>query len=175
MKIHLLRHFKVQDTTDSWLNSDEFNAWVDTYDTLPLNVIDVDLPKEIELILCSTQSRAKRTAEQFSTIETIHTDKLVEVGSRVFFNTKIKLQKYIWFGMGTIFWYFNRLEGENRVDTKKRAKELVSYIKSFNKEHILIVSHGFFMKVIAEELRLEGFEGEIDLRPVNGKLYSFIK
>jgi broad specificity phosphatase PhoE len=175
MTIHLLRHFKVQDNTPSWLNSDEFNQWVDTYDILPIKVIEVKLPKNIDLILCSTLLRAKKTVKELPKIEIIYTDKLVEVGSRVFFNTNIKLQKYIWFTMGTLFWYLNSLDGENRVDTIKRAKEVVEELKALKQENILIVSHGFFMKVLAKELKEEGFLGEIEFRPKNGKIYSFCR
>ena len=175
MKIHLLRHFKVKDNTSSWLTSDGFNQWVEEYDKLPLVIKNITLPEEINLIISSTLSRAKRTVKELPLplIETIYTDSLREVGSRVFFKTEIKLQKYIWFTMGSFFWYFNLLDGENRVDSEKRAKDLVCQIRAFKKESILIVSHGFFMKVLAKELKKENFLGEIDFRPKNGKIYTF--
>ena len=175
MNIYLLRHFKVQDNSNSWLNSEEFNCWVDTYDTLPLTEIEVELPETLDLILCSTLSRAKRTANSITNQEIIYSDKLIEVGSRVFFSTKFKLQKYIWFTMGSIMWQFNRLAGENRVDTLARANALLEEIKSYNKEHVLLISHGFFMKVFTDVLKEKGFSGTIEFRPKNAKLYHFYK
>jgi len=174
MTIYLLRHFKVQDNGNLWLNSNEFNHWVDTYDTLPLKMMNLDLPKEIELIYCSTLSRAKRTREEFlPEVETIYTDKLMEVGSQVFFDTKIRLYKYAWFAMGSIMWYFNKCGTENRIDTQRRAKELVEELKTLNKTDVLLISHGFFMKVLVEELIEQGFRGKIDSKPMNAKLYPF--
>ena len=174
MTIHLLRHFKVMDNTNSWLNPSEFNAWVKTYDTLPLKVIDVNLSDDIDGIYCSTLSRARRTVASLSTSQTIiYTDQLVEVGSRVFFDTSLKLEKYIWFGMGSLLWYFNKLEGENKRDSKVRAKKLIDMLKSSKKENVLLVSHGFFMRVLAKELESNGFKGEIDFRPRNAKIYTF--
>jgi len=40
-------------------------------------------------------------------------------------------------------------------------------------ESIMIISHGFFMRILAQELRKRGFQGEMDSHPKNGKPYLF--
>ena len=173
MTVHLLRHFEVDDRSNGYLTVTEFRHWVEKYDTLPLHVQKIDLPSDIELILCSTLDRAKRTAQEFSSIETEYIQSLIEVNPQLSCRLNIKLKKYLWFTLGTLFWYFNLLKEENRVDSKKRSKEVCQQLYHLEQQNILIISHGFFMKLLAQELIQNGFKGDMDLLPKNAKLYTF--
>ncbi len=56
--IYLFRHFKVKDSSSSWLNSDEFDKWVKDYDSFELEYSDIVLSKNIDKIYVSSQVEA---------------------------------------------------------------------------------------------------------------------
>ena len=175
MTLHLIRHFKVLNTIPIWITANEFNEWVDIYDQEPLKPLDVSLPEGVDLILCSTFSRARRSIEMITTKEVVYLDSLVEVDPKVPWKSSFKLPKYLWFILGRVLWYRNRLEGENRVDSKERAREVLEYIKKSQRNNIFILTHGFFLKVLEKELLAQGFKGKIELKPKNGKIYTFME
>jgi len=169
--IYLLRHFKVKDPISTKLNSEQFNKWVDRYDEFDLEYHHIELPKNIEKIYCSSLNRTVKTAKIFNKVF-ITTPELIEVEAFAFFNTKLKFSKTFWLLIGRILWYFNLSKKENKKDTKQRAKELIEKLQEENANKILLISHGLFLNVLTKELQKKGFQGEVDLRPKNGKIYK---
>jgi broad specificity phosphatase PhoE len=141
------------------------------------------IPKEInldsinwEICYCSTIPRAVKTAEKIFCKEIRFTNLIVEVPISPFTNRKLFLPSFWWHLGGRIAWYKNhdsQLEG--RKDTLKRINLFVKELNDSENEKILIVTHGFFMRIFVEELFKIGFKGKIDIRPKNGKLYLFQK
>jgi broad specificity phosphatase PhoE len=167
--IHILRHFKVKNTTTKKLDSQEFGEWVEQYDKNPLEYLDMDLPK-VDTIYVSTQNRARKTADHLK-LDYETTELLKEVEASPFMDTAYKLPKNLWLVIGRIFWFFNMAKSENKKDTIKRVDEFIEKIQ--NEESVLIVSHGLFIKVLIHRLKKLGYKGEIDFRAKNGKLYKF--
>ena len=152
----------------SWLNADEFDRWVEAYDRYELKYIDIKLPQNIDTIYVSTQNRALRSV-LYITEKFQRSELLVEVRPESFIKTQIKLPKIVWLIISRILWYFNLSKGENRADTIQRAEAFIERVDL--EQNSLIITHGFFMKVLVQRLRLRGYKGKIDRRATNGKLY----
>ena len=43
--IYIIRHFKVKDSTNKRLNSNEFTHWIEEYDNFDLEYLNLNLPK----------------------------------------------------------------------------------------------------------------------------------
>lgn len=166
--IYLFRHFKVKDSSSSWLNSDEFDNWVKDYDTFKLEYTDIVLPKNIDKIYVSSQNRAIKSAN-FLNLDYEINDLLVEVPIKSFINTKFKLPKWLWLFIGRATWFLNLTKNENRKQTTKRVETFISDIDLNN--NILIISHGFFMMLLVKKLKNVGYTRNISSKMSNGKVY----
>lgn len=143
--IYFLRHFKVKDSSNSWLNSEEFDKWVKDYDTFELEYSDIVLPKNLDKIYVSSQIRAIKSAD-FLNLDYEIDDLLVEVPIKSFINTKSKLPKWLWLFTGRLAWFFNFKQIEKKKETDKRVED---FIKNLDiNSNILIISHGFFMMLL---------------------------
>ncbi len=174
-EVILLRHFRVKDGCEKKLfSSSEIDAWVALYDRYDLDYHDILLPK-VERVYTSALSRAKRSAEYLGLV--YREDALFnEVEAKAFVETRWKFPKFLWLFFGRILWTLNLVKrSESKADTLARVKEAVETIMIDSSERIMIVSHGFFMILLVQELRKNGFEGEMDSHPKNGKLYTFQK
>jgi len=169
--IYLLRHFRVKDTQKAWLDGKAFDKWVDAYDDMALEFRDIDLPS-CDICLVSPQSRAIRSVEHLGIAYQIE-PQLHEVEPKLFLESKIKLSKNIWLILGRLKWLLNIGSNEKREDSYRRAQEVVKILQKHQAQNILILSHGFFIKVLAKELHKMGFKGKMDIKPQNGKLYPF--
>ena len=167
-----MRHFRVKDSSKKLLNSKEFNEWVEDYDRFDLEGLDVKIDKNIEVFITSQKRRAILTAEKLK-LKSIESNLFNEVETEAFIDTKIKLSKTLWLFIARVLWYFNLTKLETRNDSIKRAKDAIEFLKSLKKESCLIVSHGFFMKILIKELEKSSYKGEIDVKPKNGKTYLF--
>lgn len=167
--IYLMRHFKVKDTTRSWMNSSEFEQWVKDYDTFDLAYTQIDFPK-VETIYVSSQIRALKTAD-FIVCAYQVSDLVREVDAKAWIKTSVCLPKWFWLLVSRIQWYFNMSKGENRMYTIFRVHQFFDTC-DLTKD-ICIITHGFVMKTIIKELKSLGFRGYYALRPRNGTLYVF--
>ena len=76
----------------------------------------------------------------------------------------------------TLLWLFSlKSQPEVKPQTILRIDKFLKQIESSGHQNILIVSHGFFMKIFVRELLKRGFKGDLDFSPKNGKLYRFEK
>ena len=168
-KIHLLRHFRMNDNQKGLMDADNFLAWVDKYDNIELEYCEVALPAKIDKVFVSRQQRAVKSAVYLA-LESEMSDLLVEVDAQAFMSGKIKLPKNLWLFIDRLRWYLNFRSLENRSHTIKRARDFIEKIKDI--EDVLIVSHGLFMHVLIDELKKEGFEGSIDKKIKNATVYT---
>ena len=170
-----MRHFRVKEECEKKLfSSVEIDAWVDLYDTYDLNYHDTALPK-LDKVYTSALSRAKRSAEYLG-LAYVEDAVFNEVEAKAFMDTTWRFPKFLWLLFGRILWSLNLVKrSERKEETLARAQEAVRLIMIDSSARIMIVSHGFFMILLVRELRKNGFEGEMDSHPKNGKLYSFQK
>lgn len=170
--IYFLRHFKVKDNSKSWLNSEEFNQWVKSYDTFELEYNSVVLPKDIDKIYVSSQIRAIKSAE-FLNLDYEINDLLVEVPIKSFIYTRFKLPKWLWLFVGRLAWFFNLKQLETKEETNERIENFIQNLDM--NSNILIISHGFFMILLLKKLKKIGYRGDIPRRIGNGKVYILEK
>ena len=173
MTIHLLRHFKVLDDSDKkYFSSKEIDAWVEAYDEAPLDYHDIDLP-EVESVYTSALLRAKRSAD-FLALSYESKALFNEVETKAFLTTSWRFPKLLWLVVGRSLWMLDLVtKSESKTEAHRRAKEAVDFILTQPKGSIMIVTHGFFMLLLAKELKLRGFKGKMDRHPKNAKLYTF--
>ena len=178
MKIVLVRHFKViSPHGKKRLNSQEFNERMDGYDIYPVKPNEVFVNSdEWDICYASTLSRAITTAKTIYKGNIVETPLIIEVPLSSFINTNTRLHYMIWQIVGRIAWLFSfKSQKEIRSQTIARINEFIKLLENSEHENILIVSHGFFMKVFVNQLKKRGFEGKFDFSPKNGKLYLFEK
>lgn len=111
---------------------------------------------KIDAFLSSTYERAKETAEIINGAlnkEIDFTDLFIEtkVPSEIVGRTSndpetIRIQKLWYENFGNPEWHFS--DEENFHDRKKRALACLNYLISLDKENILVVTHGTFLRLI---------------------------
>ncbi len=176
MKIGLVRHFKVfTPPRNSKLNSAEFNDNMSGYDIYPVkpNKVNID-SGEWDVCYASTLSRAQTTAKTIYNGEIISTPLIIEVPLSAFIITNTRLHYMVWQIVGRVAWLFScKSQKEVKPQTLLRINEFIKLIENSGYQNILMVTHGFFMKVFVRELKKRGFKGDLDFSPKNGKLYRF--
>ncbi len=176
MKVGLIRHFKVDYSLNKGcITAQQFAESMSAYDKAPVIKNNLIINEnEWDICFCSTLPRAVETARFLFKKEIILTDLLCEVPLMPFTNKKYKLPSIIWHIGGRIAWYKNKSsQPETFAETSKRIDNLLELLKESRKENILLVSHGFFMRVFTERIKKLRFQGYIDRRPRNAKLYTF--
>lgn len=177
MKLGLVRHFKVITEENMLLSPNEFRQAMEKYDRAPVrgNGLEID-SSAWDICYSSTLPRAVTTAESIFSGKIITTDLLIEVPIAPFTRTNIKLPSFIWHIGSRLAWYkSHKSQRENIHGTKDRIKKFYEKIQSSGYRKILIVSHGYFLRMFYDEMKKLGFEGEVDLNIQNGKLYIIEK
>ena len=178
MKIGLVRHFKViTSKTLKKLNSAEFNERMENYDNSPVRANEANISSnDWDICYSSTLSRASETAKSIYQGEIISTNLIIEVPLSAFMKTNSHFPSMVWHIGGRIAWLFSsKSQAESISGTKQRIDYFMKIIEESGHKNILVVSHGFFMKVFVRQLKKRGFIGGIDFAPKNGKLYLFEK
>jgi len=176
MKLGLVRHFKVITNEKSLLSTEEFVNTMAHYDVAPVKKNGLKINSaDWDICYCSTLPRALTTAETIYDKEIIKTDLIVEVPISPFTKRNFKLPLTIWHIAARIAWYrSHKSQIENINGTKKRIKKFYEIILSSGYERILIVAHGYFLRMFYEEMKKKGFRGEIELNIKNAQLYELI-
>ena len=90
------------------------------------------------------------------------------------FQTAMKLPMPFWFAIGRSAWVFShKSQPEALSATIHRVRCFIKQLLSSNDSDVLVVSHGFIMKVIRKELLANGFRGDKFFRAKHGKLYVY--
>jgi broad specificity phosphatase PhoE len=178
MKIGLVRHFKVNFPPQKMLmNSEDFKRSMEDYDSSPVETKKINLnPDEWDICYSSTMPRAITTAKAIYQGEIIITDDIREVQMYPCYESYIKYPSVYWRILARIAFYMSHpSQYENINDTKRRIENFYNTLLSCKEENILVVTHGFFMRLMAERLIKEGFKGKYDPIPKNGMHYIFTK
>ncbi|MEJ6950513.1 hypothetical protein [Natronospora cellulosivora (SeqCode)] len=104
MKIGIIRHFKVVDSSKFLMTSNEFKEWIKKYDEFDIkhNTICNFNPKEWGVCYTSTLSRAYKTADNIYKGKIIKTDLLNEVAIAPFTKNNIILTNHLWLSIGRV-------------------------------------------------------------------------
>ncbi|KJS83388.1 MAG: hypothetical protein JM58_12795 [Peptococcaceae bacterium BICA1-8] len=176
MKIGLVRHFEVDLPMKKRLSSSEFDELVKLYDLskIRLGKSTISRVKEWDKCYCSDLPRAVETAKHIFQGDIYITVLLREVPLVSIINTNFKLSYVFWLTFGRLGWLFaHKSQPESKSETETRVDKFISEIETQGNLNILIVSHGFIMRLIKDKLRKRGFKGEGFTRAEHGKLYVF--
>ncbi len=174
----ITRHFKVPfNPKRSSYSGKEFELLMAEYDISSVIENNVDLYNiKWDVCYCSSLKRAVTTAKAIYSGTILVTELLVEVPLSSFTKFNLKLPLSIWHIGARIAWFFSlKSQKESIGATNKRINKILQIILESGHQKILIVSHGFFMKVLERRLRKLKFKGKISSFPLNGKLYLFNK
>lgn len=171
MKIGLMRHFKVNLPYKNIITTEEFKNWICKYDEAELcdyhNCI-------IDQCYSSDLYRAIETAKHIYKDRLRETSLLREIPMSPITNKNIRLHRLIWMISSRIAWRLNhKSQSEGYRDTEKRIRRFINEIITLQTDSILIVTHGYIMRLLKKELKIQGFKGPKFIKPINGKLYMF--
>ena len=178
MKIGLVRHFKVDyPHQKKIMNSEDFRRSMDLYDSSPVIIRQSGIsPEDWDICFTSTMPRAVTTAGEIYSGVIVETDDIREVQMYPYFETRMKFPSLVWRVLARMGWYKSHpSQAESLTSTNERIDAFYRRILSEGKKNILVVTHGFFMRLLAERLKKEGFNGRYDTIPRNGALYIFKK
>ncbi len=178
MQIGLVRHFKVDYPPQKFImNSDDFRRSMDLYDSSAVIIKKSGInPGDWDVCYSSTMPRAITTAREVYSGQIIETDDIREVQMYPYFETGMKFPSLFWRVLARIGWYKSHpSQAESLKSTNERIDAFYRSIVAEGEKNILVVTHGFFMRLLAERLIKEGFKGKYDPIPRNGALYIFKK
>lgn len=173
MKLGLVRHFRVITNEKTFLTSKEFTKAMANYDAALVQKNGLKINSDNwDVCYCSTLPRAITTAETICENKIIKSDLLIEVPINPFTKMNIKLPISIWHIGARIAWYKSyKSQKENINGTKERINKFYKLIENSGYKKILIVAHGYFLRMFYEEMKKKGFNGDIGIGMNNGQLY----
>jgi broad specificity phosphatase PhoE len=112
--------------------------------------------KHIDKIYCSKMIRAMDTLKEITPylpkVPVTYTKKINERYKGILEHKPEKFKEAVK-KSGTTSEMFRPPKGENLVDLEIRAQKFIEYLKkNYSKEHILVVSHGHFLRVLINRL-----------------------
>ncbi|MBD5457316.1 MAG: histidine phosphatase family protein [Lachnospiraceae bacterium] len=163
MSITVIRHGKVDMRWPRWCNAEEFDKACRQYDEADIMPIHAEKKENVTgKVYVSTQRRSLKTAEAlFGSREYIQMSGLCEVTLRSFAGLRFRLPLWAWNVAGRLQWYFgSERQEESRSDTIRRAEAVTWQIEK--EEECVVVTHGFFMKILLGRLKKAGYVLEGD-------------
>jgi broad specificity phosphatase PhoE len=175
MKIGLVRHFKVHHPFPSrfLLSAKDIVQWFDEYELAAVERGQTDL-QDIRWDICfsSPLPRALHTANAIVAGDVIPADELKELDVLPLLNQGIRLPFLVW---AMVIKARSSSVHPVTDQFRSRISAFADRIVSGEHEHVLVVSHGFVMMFLQQELEKRGFSGQRFRSPRNGKLYVFAK
>ena len=173
MKIGLVRHFKVDVSFPrKWLLSpDDVAEWFEQYETAELIYTQSDLAGvDWQVCYSSPIQRALITANYIYDGEVLQAEVLKELNALPLMKTRRRLPFLVW----AILVRMKFASSDDVViKFKKDIADFVEELLDRERRDTLIVSHGFVMLCIQDELRKRGFTGKRVNPSVHGKVFVF--
>jgi broad specificity phosphatase PhoE len=175
VKIGLVRHFKVNHAfPKKWfLSKAEIEAWFEGYASAEVIPAEVELGGvEWQKCFSSSLSRSIHTANHFYKGDIIQLDVLQELNALPLLATNLRLPFLLWAIVVRLKYSSN---DPVTVAFRQSIIKFVDELLQQEKDDVLIVSHGFVMTCIQNELTSRGFTGKKFGAPAHGKVYVFEK
>jgi broad specificity phosphatase PhoE len=175
MKIVLIRHFKVGFRWKRFYTSADYELDCGGYNSSPVVPSKVNI-QSTDRLITSTMSRALETSKHiFNRDPDLSDPNLCEVPIKPFMKTKIPLPKLIWDVVGRLQW---RLGMSKQPESYEKSRKRVrTFLESLIEQgqNVVIVCHGWIIKLMIRELKLHGFKGPNPVFIRNGEPYEFIR
>lgn len=176
MKVGLMRHFEVDIPWKKQMNSWEFREWMHEYDLAAVKPKNIEFfQNQWERCYCSTLPRAIQTAEYIFKGNITQTELIKEVPIQPVIETKMRMHFLFWIIFGRLAWQFShKSQSEIASETQIRVKQFINEIL-LSESNVLVVSHGYMMNLIKNELKKQGFKGGKFIRAEHGRIYILQK
>jgi broad specificity phosphatase PhoE len=173
VKVVLIRHFKVGFRWKFFYNTAEYEVDCGGYNTAPVVTSDLKISSTDRLIT-STMNRAIETSRHiFGRDADAAENNLCEVPMKPFVKTKLKFPKLVWDIIGRLQWRLNhKNQPEPFNKSRERVKTFVEDLVAKN-QNVVIVCHGWIIKLMIRELKRHGFRGPNPLFIKNATPYEF--
>ncbi|WP_409346526.1 histidine phosphatase family protein [Paenibacillus sp. MBLB4367] len=180
MKVTLMRHEKSACPKPSFfLDSGSFRGWAEAYDAAGIvKPISRSGGHAYSSCYSSDLIRAVETAAVAYEGDIVTTPLLREIPLSPFTETGLKLPHPLWNAIGRFAWTLSHLsQPESKRDSSIRADEFVSHLLQNHsaREHVLVVTHGFFLLPLSASLLKAGFTGRRTARLRNGECLTYDK
>lgn len=177
MQIVLIRHARVNYKWKFWYRAQDFNKACLEYDISEIGVLKKYHIETLNKIYISELSRTYDTARLIFGEKTfIKMNLFNEVPLNAFTDKSFTLPVIVWNVLGRIQWYINsKRQLEIKNQTYERAREAIDFLEVKN-EDCFIVCHGFYMRVLLNELKSRGYTGDYSKKGVNNlQKFTLIK
>jgi broad specificity phosphatase PhoE len=160
MTITLIRHARVNYEFKKSYRHFDFDKSCTEYDNSPV-LQDIEHRANSitgNIIYVSSLIRTHETAQLlFSGIVPIENKLFDEVPIKSYAPLPIPLPTALWFGIGRLQWLFaSKRQPETKANTKNRVRKAVDTLVA-NDDDVILISHGFFMRLLVKELERRGF------------------
>lgn len=186
MEISLIRHGKSKQIENNRLTSQEFQDWVKKYDTSGVfeekNYPERTLEKvaAANLLVTSDLKRSIDSASLLHQQKRVISDSLFREAELPVLSSKwrVKFSPNSWAIFLRCLWYSGYArQCESLANARQRAERAAIQLVKYAEEHhsVVLVGHGFFNRLIAEELENMGWEGnrKTSAKHWNCTTYSF--
>lgn len=174
MKVVLIRHFKVGFKWKRFYTSADYEKDCGGYNTSA--VVKSAIPfQSTDRLITSTMSRALETSKHIFNREPDLSDaNLCEVPIKPFTSSPVPLPKVVFDIIGRLQWRFGlKPQPETYKQSRERVKAVVDTLVRAG-DNVVIVCHGWIIKLLIQELRSRGFKGPNPLYIRNGVPYEFV-
>jgi broad specificity phosphatase PhoE len=189
MEITLVRHGKSLWVENKPITCLEFKNWVKNYDGIGVFEEKSYPPETLKKInsanifITSDLKRAIESAKYINPSLPLISDPLFRETELPIPVTKfggLKLNPNIWVVILRCMWFSGYSIGcESLTEAKRRAEKASTFLIKFAKEHnhVVLVGHGFFNRLIGKELKKMGWDGKkkTSTKHWNSTSYSFDK
>ena len=162
MRVAIIRHAEVNFSWSRRCTSGKFDSECRKYDHSPIRNVTYSIPQFVyQRIYVSELSRSKDTAEILFPQETYYESGLInEVPLKSSLDTKMNMPLWFWNLTGRLQWFADcPRQAEGHRQTRERAKEFIELISKEDSD-AAVVTHGFFMHTLLQEMKKAGFRIE---------------
>jgi broad specificity phosphatase PhoE len=169
MKIIILRHGKPVIPPLRKLSASAFIDWVNEYNTAGLSPKSKptehakECAYECNAIVCSVLPRSIESAKSFDEKIIVLSDSIFNEAGLPSANWKtVKLSPKIWAVVFRVLWLLGYSRGSESIkEAKSRAAEAAEKLIEISRkyENVLFVGHGVYNRILANELRRQGWRG----------------
>lgn len=169
MKIVLVRHGEPIIPTLTRIRAADFGGWVDQCNAAGLDPKSAptkhvrQCASGCNVIVCSDLPRSIESAACFQDRDIILSEPLfIEAGMPSANWKTLRMSPKTWAVVFRIFWFLGYSRGsESLKEAKARASQAVEKLIDVAREHenVLFVGHGLFNRLLANELRRQGWRG----------------
>ena len=173
MEISLIRHGKSKHIENNRITCTEFQEWIEKYDSNGVfeenhyPSVTIEKISKAKIVITSDLKRSIESARLLNLNRNIGvvSDALFRETELPTFPRKwgLKLSPNSWAVILRCLWFsgYSR-QCESLANAKQRAKKASEQLVNYAEEHksVVLVGHGFFNRLIAEELKKVGWEGK---------------